>query len=135
MLPQRCVIDFSQAVGYAFCAARQFVVAMGLANGFEQRWGMKVTRRQVLWLAARTGAGALAAWSLTAHAESSCTDAEENEGLRQSLNYVEASSDPKKTCAVCAFFTAEAGAHCGRCQILNGAANPAGHCDSFSPKQ
>lgn len=53
--------------------------------------------------------------------------------LRASLNYVEQSPDPAKSCAACAFFTAGAGG-CGSCQILGGPANSKGHCDSWGPK-
>ena len=53
--------------------------------------------------------------------------------LRTSLNYVETSPDPAKTCAACAFFTAGTGA-CGSCQIFGGPANSKGHCDSWGPK-
>jgi hypothetical protein len=53
--------------------------------------------------------------------------------LRASLNYAEASSDPAKTCAACAFFSAGRGA-CGSCQIFSGPANAKGHCDSWGPK-
>jgi hypothetical protein len=53
--------------------------------------------------------------------------------LRNSLNYVEQSPDPSKTCSGCSFFQA-AGDGCGACQIFSGPANDNGHCDSWGAK-
>ncbi len=53
--------------------------------------------------------------------------------MRSSLNYVDASPDPAKACALCAFFQAS-GDGCGTCQLLNGPVNSKGHCDSWGPK-
>ena len=54
-------------------------------------------------------------------------------GIRDSLHYTEASSDPTKTCLGCGFFQATANG-CGTCAIFSGPANAKGHCDSWSPK-
>ena len=54
--------------------------------------------------------------------------------IRESLNYVEMSKDPKMTCAACGFFTAK-GDGCGDCMIFTGPANAMGHCDSWSAKE
>jgi hypothetical protein len=58
------------------------------------------------------------------------------ESKRRKLdNYTEKSSDPAKTCSGCAFFTASARrAACGQCLIFNGAANPNGRCDDWTPR-
>jgi hypothetical protein len=53
--------------------------------------------------------------------------------LRDSLNYVEQSPDPSKSCTACSFFEA-AGDGCGTCHIFSGPANPHGHCDSWGAK-
>ena len=53
--------------------------------------------------------------------------------IRESLNYVEKSPDPAKTCAACGFFQAS-GDGCGNCMIFTGIANANGHCDSWSAK-
>lgn len=53
--------------------------------------------------------------------------------LRASMNYVEKSSDPSKTCNVCGFFQ-PAGDGCGTCQIFSGPANANGYCDSWGAK-
>jgi hypothetical protein len=53
--------------------------------------------------------------------------------MRTELHYVEASTDPGKQCAGCAFFSNLQGG-CGTCQILNGPANPNGHCDSWAAR-
>jgi hypothetical protein len=53
---------------------------------------------------------------------------------RRSLGYTDASTDPKKRCAACAFFTAGQEA-CGTCQLLSaGTVSAAGVCNSFAPK-
>jgi len=58
--------------------------------------------------------------------------------LRAKLNYHEASQDPLRPCAHCAFFHAGAGI-CGTCQVLQGPTNSKGHCDfwlkAYTPLQ
>jgi hypothetical protein len=54
--------------------------------------------------------------------------------LRTSLNYVEPSPDPSKSCKACGFFQ-PAGDGCGTCQIFGGPASANGHCDSWAAKQ
>jgi hypothetical protein len=72
-----------------------------------------------------------------AAADKACADPDKLDSgataLRGSLNYVEAGTDPAKTCAACGFFAATAGG-CGSCQIFNGPVNSKGHCDSWSAK-
>ena len=53
--------------------------------------------------------------------------------IRESLNYLEKSTDPAKTCAACGFFEV-ASDGCGKCMIFTAAANPNGYCDSWAPK-
>jgi hypothetical protein len=53
--------------------------------------------------------------------------------IRESLNYVEKSADPAKTCAACGFFEAN-GDGCGNCMIFTATANANGFCDSWSAK-
>lgn len=56
--------------------------------------------------------------------------------LRQSLHYIETSSDPNMVCAGCAFFHVGDSATCGICDIYSGGpANAGGHCDSWSKRQ
>jgi hypothetical protein len=53
---------------------------------------------------------------------------------RRALGYVEPSTDPKRRCGACAFFTA-AGAGCGTCQLMSGGPVSAfGVCNSFAAK-
>lgn len=55
------------------------------------------------------------------------------ESVRRTLNYVEVSDDPARTCSACDFFTAAAGSGCGSCGMFDGGAvNPGGRCDSWS---
>jgi len=56
------------------------------------------------------------------------------QGMRQSLNYLPASPDVKKHCALCAFFKGDKPG-CGACQLLNGPVDAGGVCDSFAAKQ
>jgi len=54
--------------------------------------------------------------------------------MRRSLGFKALSSDPKKRCGTCAFFTAPAGA-CGKCQLLSGGAVAAASvCDNWAGK-
>ncbi len=53
--------------------------------------------------------------------------------IRESLNYVEQSKDPAKTCGACGFLK-EVSGNCGNCDIFNGPANVNGHCDSWGAK-
>lgn len=53
--------------------------------------------------------------------------------IRESLNYVEQSKDPTKTCGGCGFLK-EVSGNCGNCDIFNGPANVNGHCDSWGAK-
>ena len=77
----------------------------------------------------------LSAWGVTSKVlAAACALAGGNDsGMRAELHYVEASPDPGKQCAGCAFFSNLQGS-CGTCQILNGPVNPNGHCDSWSAR-
>lgn len=56
------------------------------------------------------------------------------QSMRSSLNYVDASPDPAKTCSKCAFFAASSEG-CGMCQLLHGTVDAKGHCDGFGAKE
>jgi len=88
-----------------------------------------MTRRGMLQVAA---VGLLA--GRTKAADKVCFDPKSGDtSLRTSMNYVERSPDPAKTCAACGFFSPTAEG-CGNCQIFNGPANAQGHCDSWGAK-
>ena len=54
--------------------------------------------------------------------------------MRRSLGFKPLSTDPKKRCQTCAFFTAAA-AGCGKCQLLGGGAvAQASVCDNWAGK-
>ncbi len=54
--------------------------------------------------------------------------------MRRSLGFKPRSTDPKKRCGTCAFFTATGGG-CGKCQLLNGGAVAATSvCDNWATK-
>jgi hypothetical protein len=54
---------------------------------------------------------------------------------RRGLGYVEISTDAKRSCALCAFYSAAAQG-CGACQILGGGIVSAnGLCNSFAPRK
>lgn len=54
--------------------------------------------------------------------------------MRRSLGFKALSTDPKKHCGTCAFFTAPVGA-CGKCQLLSGGAVAAASvCDNWAAK-
>jgi hypothetical protein len=53
---------------------------------------------------------------------------------RNSLGFVEQSSDPARRCGLCTFFQLKEG-HCGGCQLMVGApVSAAGVCNSFARK-
>lgn len=86
----------------------------------NEKDGRAARRRDVLGLAivGAALAGASAARASTAR----CDAADTNPGrasLRKALEYASPSNLPGKTCAACAFFTAN-GANCGKCGLLNG---------------
>ena len=55
--------------------------------------------------------------------------------MRRSLGFKAQSTDPKKRCGTCAFFTAAA-AGCGKCQLLSGGAvAQASVCDNWAGKR
>jgi hypothetical protein len=81
-----------------------------------------------------TGGMALMPLIARAAGQAPCHDpAASDQGLRQSLNYVETSPDASKTCGDCGFFSGDRNS-CGDCQIFHGPANGKGHCDSWSAK-
>jgi len=95
-----------------------------------------VSRRGVL-RSGFTAAVVLASVRMAVAADKVCADpAKLDDGqksLRASLNYVEQSPDPSKTCNGCGFFQPN-GDGCGTCQMFSGPANANGHCDSWGPK-
>ena len=77
-------------------------------------------------------AGRAAAAETACYSAASLTMTQKN--LRRSVDFSEASPDPKRRCGLCAFFTAAKG-NCGSCQIMSGSPVTAlGVCTSFAPK-
>lgn len=71
--------------------------------------------------------------------ELSCTDttgvAPADVEMRNTLQYVDKSTDPAKNCANCQLFKAPAApGTCGGCTVLKGPINPAGLCKSWAQK-
>jgi hypothetical protein len=97
---------------------------------------MTTSRRSFL-AAASTVPFALAGFGAAAQA-AACYDPEKlplsQKSRRRALGYVEVSSDPKKNCALCSFFTAtEPG--CGKCQLFSGGpVRGDAVCRSFAPR-
>ncbi len=92
----------------------------------------RLSRRRLLFHAVPAGIAGIAL-APALRAAGACVQPE-SESLRASLNYVIAAADPAANCAHCAFFSPDpAGGGCGACQILGGAVDGGGHCDSFSP--
>lgn len=55
--------------------------------------------------------------------------------LRRTLKFQEVSRDPRRTCGLCAFFTAAQPSSCGKCAMLSGGPVSAmSVCDSWAPK-
>lgn len=90
-------------------------------------------RRDTLRLIVGTG---MFAWSGVGLADA-CFDPARlpNAGMRRSLNFQAISTDPKKKCASCAFFTKTASGDCGKCAIFSGGPVSAQSvCDSWASK-
>ncbi len=101
----------------------------------------KLSRRDVLQRSAALGALAVfgtSACSKSAPPELRCTDttglSATDVQLRATLAYVDASTQPGKSCSACMQFIAGASNACGTCKILKGPVNPGGYCRSFQPK-
>lgn len=64
-----------------------------------------------------------------------CTGAVDATALatRSALHYVDAATDPSKTCLACALYQGNAAA-CGTCGAVPGPIHPQGTCDAFAPK-
>lgn len=98
---------------------------------------MSIDRRHFLTLAAAAaplvvlGAGSAAAQAAACYDPAALPLSQKNR--RRSLGYVEASADPAKRCAGCAFFTAS-GEGCGTCALLSAPVNAGASCNSFAPR-
>jgi hypothetical protein len=92
--------------------------------------------RGALGLLCAGGAGVALAACDKKPAELSCTDvtglAPADAQTRTTMEYVDRSTNPAKTCANCGLFKAPpALGQCGGCQILKGPINPKGYCKSW----
>jgi hypothetical protein len=101
----------------------------------------KLSRRDVLQKSAAFGA--LAVFGASACSKSpppplNCSDttglASGDVQIRATLGYVDTSTQPGKSCAVCSQFKPAAPNACGGCAIVKGPINPGGYCKSFQPK-
>jgi len=97
---------------------------------------METSRRDILALAGIAPlmllAGRAAAADTVCYDPASLSLTQKN--LRRSVAFVEVSTDPKRHCGLCAFFTAGK-SNCGTCQIMSGSPVTAGGvCTSFAPK-
>jgi hypothetical protein len=85
------------------------------------------------------GAALLPAWLLACgKKELACTDtaglSEPDVAMRNTLAYVDRSSDPTKVCSGCALYKPGPADGCGGCQVLKGPIHPQGGCKSFAAK-
>lgn len=97
---------------------------------------MEKSRRDILALAGMAPlmllAGGAAAADIVCYDAASLSLTQKN--LRRSVGFAETSTDPKRHCGLCAFFTASKGI-CGTCQIMSGSpVTAAGVCTSFAPR-
>lgn len=126
-------------------------VASALILGGSKNMADKISRRAVMLgglqiplggalVVALAGCGTKGGGGSTAAAATVCADpaaaSEAELSTRKSLNYTEASPNPKQVCAGCSFFHAPAGGgDCGTCDMFSGRpANSHGHCDSWNAK-
>lgn len=97
-----------------------------------------VTRRHLFLLGASTLA-LLTASGCKKGPPASCNDTTglkpDEVAMRQSLEYVDKTPFPDKTCEKCLQWIAPASAdQCGGCKVLKGPVHPAGYCKVFAPK-
>lgn len=95
------------------------------------------SRRGVLGLAAATPLVLVTAQARAREA-AACVNLDalpaSQKSMRRSLGFKAQSTDPKKRCGTCVFFTAAA-AGCGKCQLLSGGAvGAASVCDNWAGK-
>ena len=74
-----------------------------------------------------------------ATARAACVDPEELsdsvQGMRESLEYTDAASDPKQVCKGCSFFKpANDGDACANCEVLASPVSATGHCVSWTKR-
>lgn len=100
----------------------------------------KLSRRDVLQQSAAFGAlVVLGSAACNKPAPLTCVDttglSPADVQVRTSLAYVDASTEPGKTCSGCQQFVAPAAAGtCGTCKVVKGPINPLGNCKSFVAK-
>lgn len=95
-----------------------------------------ISRRRLLvatGLLPLVGLGGMSACSTKPRAcvDETALDADERR-MRQRLNYVASSSHPEASCANCAFYRGAGDGECGSCELLGGAVNRGGFCDSWA---
>jgi len=101
--------------------------------------GKLISRRKLLDDGVRISLAGLlvGATGAAAAADKVCADPESLDSgaksMRSSLNYVDVSPEPGKSCSLCAFFEASDDS-CGMCQLLHGPVNSKGHCEGFGAK-
>jgi len=57
------------------------------------------------------------------------------QGMRDSLKYTDAASDPTQACKACSFFKpAKQSDECAHCEVLNSPVRATGHCVSWTKR-
>jgi outer membrane murein-binding lipoprotein Lpp len=101
---------------------------------------MRFSRRTLLLGASAAGTLLLAGCTKDAAKQAAgCADADsltdQERSLRTSMSYTDVAPNAAEACDGCAFFHAsETAPGCGRCDILLGAVDAEGHCQSWSRK-
>jgi hypothetical protein len=107
-------------------------------DGISRR---ELIKRSLVVLGAATGGAALLS-ACDSGGDSggalSCNDLsgldEQQKQTRTSLEYVEKTPDPAKTCSNCNFWQAGQPNACGSCTLVQGPINPEGYCKSWVAK-
>lgn len=102
----------------------------------------KLSRREILQRASALSllgvAGAALAACKSEPKALSCTDtmslSSSDAQVRVSLQYVDKSVEPGKSCSGCQQYIAGAPDGCGTCKVVKGPINPKGYCKSFAAK-
>jgi hypothetical protein len=103
----------------------------------------KLSRRDLLQKSAAFGVLALAGAGVAACSKDaargpSCNDttglSASDTMVRQSLGYIDVSTEPGKTCVGCQQYLPTTPSTCGTCKVLRGPISPNGYCKSFVAK-